>query len=77
MGFISKGNTEKRLKSQLEGHSLLPSQTGLIRFSDSWLGAISVARSDLSAMPQVTHHQVLRMRELVEESLYQVRIIIR
>jgi len=71
VGFISKGNTEKRLKSQLEGYSPLPSQTGLIRFSDSWLGAISVARSDLNAMPQVTHHQVLRMRELVEESLYQ------
>ena len=29
----------------------------------------------MNAMPQVTHHQVLRIRELVEDSLYQVRII--
>ena len=71
VGFISRSDTEQRLKD----FQSLPNETAIIRFSDSWLGAISVARSDMNAMPQVTHHQVLRIRELVEDSLYQVRII--
>ena len=52
------------------GWSLLGDQSAIIRFSDSWLGAISVAKRDQG---QVNHHNVLRIRELMEESLYQVK----
>ena len=50
--------------------SFLDDQSAIIRFSDSWLGAISVAKKDQG---EVQWPNVLRIRELMEESLYQVK----
>ena len=52
--------------------SELPDQTALIRFADTELGSISVARSDFTAINPVSHCRPWRPRELVEESLFQV-----
>jgi len=71
VGFISRKDTEERLLNKIGENSFLPNETAIIRFADSGLGAISVARSDFQSIPQVTHHHFLRTRELVEESLHQ------
>ena len=73
VGFISKNDTQQRLMNQnlRMGETILEDQSAIIRFSDSCLGAISVAKRDQG---QVTHCHVLRIRDLIEESLYQVLV---